>query len=172
MNGNRKINNNNFENKMIHPIFMTTFVSENDSKPIIPIMKENKIFMQINKDKVKMKQIAKYAEKPYTSINSKLILDLKKITNLVDIENMLDNDKFKTDFEFRYYFNLFIRFNLDKMSNIQLSLLEEFLLKYLKKTNQNLNFKKINQIIVNWKNHSNNNFEYKFIEYVENNIKK
>ena len=31
MNGNRKINNNNFGNKMIHPIFMTTFVSENDS---------------------------------------------------------------------------------------------------------------------------------------------
>ena len=171
MNGNRKINNKS-ENIMIHPIFLTTFFSEDEKKPIIPIMKNNKIVMDVNKDKIKNNQIASYAEKPYTSINSKLILDLKKITNLVDIENMLNNNQFKTDFEFRYYFNLFVRLNLNKMSNIQLNLLEEFLIKYFKKNNQNLNSKKINNVITSWKKINQNNFEYKFIEYVENNIKK
>ena len=171
MNGNRKINNKS-ENIMIHPIFLTTFFSEDEKKPIIPTMKNNKIVMDVNKEKIKNNQLATYAEKPYTSINSKLILDLKKISNLVDIENMLNNNQFKNDFEFRYYFNLFIRLNLHKMSNIQLNLLEEFLIKYFKKNNQGLNLKKINDIIILWKKSNKNSFEYKFIEYVENNIKK
>ena len=144
MNGNRKLNDDKSENVMIHPIFLTTFFSKDEKKPVFPVMKNNKIYMDVNKEKIKNNQLAKFSEKPYTSINSKLILDLKKITNLVDIENMLDKNDFKTDFEFRYYFNLFVRLNLDKMSNIQLNLLEEFLIKYLKKNNQSLNSKKIN----------------------------
>lgn len=172
MNGNRKLNNDKSENIMIHPIFLTTFFSKDDKKPIIPVMKNNKIYMDVNKEKIKNNQLAKFSEKPYTSINSKLILDLKKITNLVDIENMLDKNDFKTDFEFRYYFNLFVRLNLDKMSNIQLNLLEEFLIKYLKKNNQSLNSKKINNIINEWKKLTKSNFDYKFIEYVENYTKK
>ena len=172
MNGNRKLNDDKSENVMIHPIFLTTFFSKDEKKPIIPIMKNNKIFMDVNKEKIKNNQLAKFSEKPYTSINSKLILDLKKITNLVDIENMLDKNDFKTDFEFRYYFNLFVRLNLDKMSNIQLNLLGDFLIKYLKKNNQSLNSKKINNIVNEWKKLTKTNFDYKFIEYVENNIKK
>lgn len=172
MNGNRKLNDDKSENVMIHPIFLTTFFSKDEKKPVIPVMKNNKIYMDVNKEKIKNNQLAKFSEKPYTSINSKLILDLKKITNLVDIENMLDKNDFKTDFEFRYYFNLFVRLNLDKMSNIQLNLLGDFLIKYLKKNNQSLNSKKINNIVNEWKKLTKTNFDYKFIEYVENNIKK
>ena len=115
MNGNRKLNDDKSENVMIHPIFLTTFFSKDEKKPVFPVMKNNKIYMDVNKEKIKNNQLAKFSEKPYTSINSKLILDLKKITNLVDIENMLDKNDFKTDFEFRYYFNLFVRLNFNKI---------------------------------------------------------
>tara|TARA_B100000795_G_C22766770_1_gene426053 strand:+ start:470 stop:991 length:522 start_codon:yes stop_codon:yes gene_type:complete len=173
MNGIRKLNEDNSKNLMIHPIFLT-IVDQHEvkTKPIIPRMKNNMIIIELDKDKVKTNQIAKYAEKPYTSINSQLILDLKKISNLVDIEIMLDNKSFKTDYEFRYYLNLFIRLKLDKMSNIQINLLEEFLIKYFKKNNQSLNIKKIKNIIKKWKEMEKPKFEYNFIEYVENNIEK
>jgi len=163
-------------NYVIHPIFLTMIKNtSNDSYvPIVPIIENNTMITSKISDgeKLQLKQLVSYVEKPYISINSKMLLDLKKINNLIDIEDMLDSNKFKNDSEFRYYFNIFIRLNLNKISNIQLKLLNDFLIKYFKNKSKNINYKVINNIIDKWKEKKmENNFYYKFIEYVENTLK-
>ena len=178
MNGIRKISQDlKPGDKLIHPIFLFQIsnTSNETATATLPNIIDGKIHVLkiIDKEEQKLKQLVSYAEKPYTSFPSKLILDLKKITNLVDIENMLDNKVFKNDLEFKYYFNIFIRLNLTSLSKIQKKLLIDFLIKYFKNKSTSLNFSKMEKIINNWKEKSKEqDFEYKFIEYVEKKIKK
>lgn len=174
MNGTRKIDTTvKFKNVLIHPIFLTKHIDlqSSDKQPVIPEMKDNKIILLKKKDKKKeMNNLASFMEKPYTSINSNLILDLTNIHNLIDIEKMLENKEFKTDLEFRYYFNLFIRKNLQQMSNVQFNLLISFLLNYFK-NNDNINVKKMETIVNKWKNKKlEDKFMYNFIEYITKKI--
>lgn len=174
MNGTRKIGPIIKPNDyLIHPIFLARFQnsSNKNKQPIIPEIKDNKmVFFKKSEDNTEIKNLAEFMEKPYTSINSNLILQLKKINNLIDIENKLKNKEFKTDSEFRYYFNLFIRKNLKKMSLVQYNILLSFLLDYFK-SNYNIEKKKLEIIVNKWKDKDlENNFYYNFIEYIEKKI--
>merc|ERR1711935_306044 len=113
MNGDRKIGPSIKPNDfLIHPIFLTRLknTTETNQHPVVPEIKNNKmIFTKKSDNKKELNNLASFMEKPYTSLNSTLILQLKKINNIVDIEEKLKNKDFKTDSEFRYYFNLFVR---------------------------------------------------------------
>lgn len=178
MDGIRKIGNStSFENSFIHPIFLTYYINKKDYKlqPIIPKMINNKLEVASREDKEKLnlKQLSNFMEKPYTSIDSNLILDLKKITNLVDFENKLKNNEFKTDNEFRYYFNIFIRKKLNTLSTIQMNLLVDFMVDYFKKIYNNTNKEKVSKLIEKWKvKEKTKDFNYKFIEYLDNKLNK
>ncbi len=178
MNGIRKISQDlRPGEELIHPIFLTIIENKGDEtvSAALPHLVDNKLhFLKImDKEEKKLKQLISYAEKPYTSFPSKLILNLKKINNLVDIENMLNSNIFKNELEFKYYFNIFIRLNLSSFSKIQNKLLIDFLIKYFKNKSTSLNFNKMDKIIKKWKEKSKEqDFEYKFIEYVEKKIKK
>lgn len=176
MDGIRKIGNNvEKNNSFIHPIFLTYNKNNNDYKvqPVIPKIINNKLEIASKKDKEKLnlKQLANFMEKPYTSIDSSLILDLKNLSNLVDFENKLKNNGFKSDNEFRYYFNIFIRKKLIKLSNIQMNLLVDFMIDYFKKKYNNVNKDIIKKLINKWNEKNKvNDFNYKFIEYIENKL--
>lgn len=176
MDGIRKIGNNIEKNdSFIHPIFLTYNKNNNDYdvQPIVPKIINNKLEIASKKDKEKLnlKQLANFMEKPYTSIDSSMILDLKKLGNLVDFENKLKNNEFKSDNEFRYYFNIFIRKRLNKLSNIQMNLLVDFMINYFKPQFNNVNKEIIKKIINKWiEKNRINDFDYKFIEYIENKL--
>lgn len=174
MNGDRKLGKSiKQNNSLIHPIFLTklTNITKDNLQPIVPKMKDNKfIYLKKSDSKKENNDLVSFMEKPYTSVNSSLVLQLKNINNLVDIEELMKNKGFKTDFEFRFYFNLFVRKNLRKQSTSQFNILIEFLLNYFK-DNNNLNKKKMETIVNKWKSKNlENNFYYNFIEYIEKKI--
>mgnify|MGYP006136684737 CR=1 FL=1 len=171
MNGDRKIGPSiKPDDFLIHPIFLTRLnnTTKTNQQPIVPEIKNNKIIFTKKSDNIKeLNNLASFMEKPYTSVNSILILQLKKINNIVDIEEKLKNNEFKTDSEFRYYFNLFVRKNLRKMSKVQFGILISFLLNYFK-NKDNINQTKIENIVNKWKDKNlEEKFYYNFIEYIE-----